>query len=358
MKERKIYIEILRIIACFCVIFTHTMEKGYFLFSLFPPNSVKYWSYMMVSVLVKAAVPMFFAISGALLIAKKESIAEVYKNRIVKIIIVLVLFSFLYYCRSIVYNFREFSIGNFINELIISNWNFTFWYLYAFIAFLISLPLLRVLANNMKTVDFYYLFLCIILYKACVPIVEYVLWNGSETINSSIRTIWFNADIFIYPILGYFLEHKIEIQTAKRWIVPLWIINILSIVLTCVLTNYKVKITGECSESKSQTFFSCFSMINVATTYMTIKYAICKVRLKEIYKKWISSLGEATFGIYLLHLLFLQQLPIIPKVWNILERIIGSNSMLVAFVVCLIVMGISYVVTIIMKRISFLRKLL
>lgn len=357
-KERKVYIELIRIVACFCVIFTHTMERGYFLFASFPESSVRYWVYMMLSVFVKAAVPMFFTISGALLITKSESLKELYRKRIVKMVLVLMLFSFLYYCRNIVYNIQDFSMKHFFSDLMISNWNFTYWYLYAFITFLIGLPFIRVLAVNMKSQDFKYLFVCALVYKAFVPIVEYFLWQGNESFNDSIRTIWLNADIFIYPILGYYLEHKVDIRKMKKWIIPLWLINIITIILTCLMTYYKIKLTGECSESKSQTFFSCFSMINVATVYISVKYWLHNIKMSNRIQKIICSIGAATFGIYLMHLLFLQQLPIIPKVWRVLEKIVGPNSMISALIVCAVVMGMSYIVTLVMKEIPFLKRLL
>ena len=119
-RQKKLYIEFIRICACFCVIFTHTMERGYFLFASYPENSVQYWLYMMFSVFCKAAVPMFFAISGALLISKEESLKDLYKNRVLKMVFILVFFSFLYYLRSILDNIGSFSLGCFIKDLLIS----------------------------------------------------------------------------------------------------------------------------------------------------------------------------------------------------------------------------------------------
>lgn len=96
MQQKKIYIECMRIIAIFFVIFNHMLEKGFFLFSMYPQKSVQYWFYMMIAVFCKFSVPLFFAISGALLIGKEESIKELYKKRVLKMVIVLVLFSLLY----------------------------------------------------------------------------------------------------------------------------------------------------------------------------------------------------------------------------------------------------------------------
>ena len=357
-NQKKLYIEFIRICACFCVIFTHTMERGYFLFASYPEHSMQYWLYMMFSVFCKAAVPVFFALSGALLISKEESLKVLYKKRVGKMVVVLVLFSFLYYLRSIVDNIRAFSLGLFIKDLLISNWNFTFWYLYAFILFLISLPFLRVMSKNMKKEQFYYLFAIVFIFKAVLPITEYLLWQGSEHFNGNIRSIWLAADIFIYPILGYFLEHEIENDKCKKWILPLWIINIITILTTCLMTYYQIKITGVCEENKSQTFFSCFTMINVSTVYISVKYWFSKKKVSVLNEKVISSLGSSTFGIYLVHLLFLNLFPVVPRLWPVLENVFGTNSMISVMIICFVVMGMSYIATLIMKKIPVLKRLI
>lgn len=356
--QKKLYIEFIRIAACFCVIFTHTMERGYFLFSVFPQSSLQYWLYMMLSVFCKAAVPMFFTISGALLLKKEETLKDLYQKRVLKMIAVLVLFSFLYYLRSIIDNLGAFSLKLFVNDLLISNWNFTYWYLYAFIIFLVSVPFLRILAKNMKKEHFYYLFLLGMIFKAAVPITEYLVWQGSEALNGSIRSIWTVSDIVIYPMLGYFLETQVEIKNIKKWLFPLWIVNIVLILVTCILTCYQTSITGVCEESRSQTFFNCFTLWNITTIFISVKYLFEKREIFKWQEKCLLSLGGASFGIYLVHLLFLNLFPVVPRMWPILDGIFGENAMLSALIVCLAVMGMSYVAALILKKIPVFRKLI
>ena len=114
IQRKKMYIEFIRIIAGFFVIFNHTRERGFFLFASYPENSIQYWLYLFLSVFCKFSVPMFFAISGALLLSKDEPIKELYKKRVLKMVLVLLLFSFLYYLRSILDNLSAFSLKHFI----------------------------------------------------------------------------------------------------------------------------------------------------------------------------------------------------------------------------------------------------
>ena len=56
-KNKIIYLEILRIIAAFFVIFNHTGNDGFFLFSLKSSNHLPFWIYAFISVFCKFAVP-------------------------------------------------------------------------------------------------------------------------------------------------------------------------------------------------------------------------------------------------------------------------------------------------------------
>ena len=58
-NQRHLDIELIRIIACFFVIFNHTGENGFFLFSLQNRGSVLFWIDLMISIFCKCSVPLF-----------------------------------------------------------------------------------------------------------------------------------------------------------------------------------------------------------------------------------------------------------------------------------------------------------
>ena len=98
-KWKQIDIELMRIIACFFVIFNHTETNGYFLFSLYDKHSLQFWIYLFLSVFCKFSVPLFFTISGALMLDREpEPLNRLWRYRILKMVIILVtwsLFTFL-----------------------------------------------------------------------------------------------------------------------------------------------------------------------------------------------------------------------------------------------------------------------
>ena len=75
-NHKKIYFELMRILACGLVIFNHL--KGYSLYSM--SNGIKQFIYMCLTMITRVNVPLFFMISGALLLKKDENIILILKN--------------------------------------------------------------------------------------------------------------------------------------------------------------------------------------------------------------------------------------------------------------------------------------
>ena len=65
-------IELMRILAAFFVIFNHTGTTAFFLFPFYDVHTVSYWGCLFLSVFCKFSVPLFFMISGALLLDREE----------------------------------------------------------------------------------------------------------------------------------------------------------------------------------------------------------------------------------------------------------------------------------------------
>lgn len=76
VKERKDYLELLRVIAIFLVMYNHSPA----FMSFQNQSGVEYGVSVFLSMLCKAAVPMFFMISGTLLLGKMRALARFLKS--------------------------------------------------------------------------------------------------------------------------------------------------------------------------------------------------------------------------------------------------------------------------------------
>ena len=174
---KKIYLEILRILAILFVIFNHTGVNGFLLFSKYPNTSGQFWLYLFTSTFVTCAVPVFFMISGALLLSKDEDLTILWQKRILPMVIILLSVSFLYYFDSLSYNLMKVDLETFFQKLYSSNLKKHLWFLYSYIAFLISLPFFRCLVKNLN--DKYFLYLLIMSTFMCaLPEFGYLIWDG------------------------------------------------------------------------------------------------------------------------------------------------------------------------------------
>ena len=150
-----------------------------------------------------------------------------------------------------------------------------------------------------------------------ISVIEYLLWKDSISLESHMIAM-LPINIVLLPLIGYYLENQVDIESVgnKLWI--LWIINIGCIALSCYVTYLRGIDRGVFSEADSQKYFSYFTFLNCAAVYLTIKYAVARVMPGERIKRFIISISGCCFGIYLIHILF-QDLPIRTQLIQALE---------------------------------------
>lgn len=351
-KEKYIYLEVMRIIACFFVLFNHTGTWGYSLFSMVEFNSLRYWIYLFISVFCKFSVPLFLAISGALLLIKEETLKDIWKKRILRIVLILIIWSFGYYVYEVFIGNENFNILDFFSRLYYGYWNFSYWYLYCYIGFLITLPFLRKLVNNLENMYFYYMFGLAIVLLGIIPILQFLICKDKYLLNNSIDIYWLTFNSVLYPCLGYFLEYRAKI--TKKSIVVMWIINIITICISCFMCYYNANISNKIF---NENFNNSFVLINTATLFITIKYYMQKRKISDCCKKEIFSLGRATFGIYLIHIFFMKKSKFFVEVFWVLRKCI-KFEMLTAIIFSIIIMCVSYIVILLMKKIPIIKKII
>lgn len=297
MKNKKLYIEILRILAIFCVIFNHT--GGFYLYDGQIVPSPQFVIYTIISIFSKVAVPLFMMVSGGLLLSKDESIFMTWKNRVVKMIIITVVINVFYYIHNgIMYN-MEIQFGDFIKKLYSGTVNGHLWYLYMFIGYLISLPLLRKMVKNMDIKTFVYLYFVALFFTSILPTIEYLCFDRVYILNNNMRVTWIVPNMVLYPCLGYFVENKLCNVSMKKVLPSIWLANIIGIVLSCYMTY---KLMAENPKANAQEWLSIFVSVNAFCIYITVKTIFDKIRVNRMISNVICSLGECTFGIYLLHI--------------------------------------------------------
>lgn len=369
IKTRKIYLDLLRIIAAFYVIFNHAGEKGYLLFASYPVHSVQFWVCQMISIMSKVAVPIFFMISGALLLPRHLSIKDLYRKRIPRMCLVLFLFSFLYYIRWMLRFNGTFSIKEFVMTLYESGWNGPFWFLYAYLAFLISVPFLSVLAKNLDGKLCLYLIIIATFFQGILPVCEFVVFKGQHHVNEHFNVNWLLDVIILYPLLGYYFEEKFDndcvnltqkyksISSFKGVLIGYLAVFFFTFV-SCVMTVMEMRIYPETSQIP-QTFVDCFVLIHGIVLFITMKRIGMRFqdKMAPSINRVIYLIGEATFGVYLLHMICLES-GIEQRIWDFYCNHISHFYIIFSLLNCGCVFVICCVITMILKLIPGMKKLL
>ena len=350
-KHFKLHLEVMRIIAIFFVIFNHTGQEGFFLFYNYEPNTFSYWIYMSLSVFCKFSVPLFFAVSGALLLTKEESIKRIFTHRVFRMIVITILFSFWYYVHCLFLTGENFNFGDFLTKFVLYNgyyWNATLWFLYVFAIYLILLPFLRAIIKHLTKDLCYYAVVLHFIFMSVFPIIYYTL--GGEFYNFSLFEK--SAFLSIFPIIGFYLEYKFSIQTLKlKGILYLWAVNIITILITCCMTHFKSQIT----DIHIEDFHNTFVIINCIVIYITIKYICCRVNFSEFISNVLISVGRCTLGIYLFHISIMILLSDMGY-FGFFHR--HFNHILTVLIYCSLVFLIGLLMTLILKRIPLVKRLI
>ena len=303
--ERKLHIDILRILAALLVIYNHTTGYHYYLSQYAGVRETGV--YIILSVITKIAVPTFFMISGALLLGKEESYTTLFTKRIARFAIVLLCTSAVFYA---VYNMRSLGVKNFIHTISIGDFfaavisgtiRLEYWFLYAYLGFLCTLPFLRKIVQKLEWPDILMLlggiFFIDILPRTIGITSQYLGYEQVE-VTGYLSLPFKDLDILFFPLLGFYCEHKVPLEKIKSWIPCLVGLLFAGILLGTVTTIFQGVTKGF-----TQEYLGLCQKINTPIIYLLVKYMVSNVKEKDIVphiQKAICTLGSLTLGVYLM----------------------------------------------------------
>lgn len=348
MNTRKTHLDVLRVIACLFVIATH-FGFGYSVYQSKTAGSMPYWISLAISISCHFAVPMYFMISGALLLGKEESLTVLYKKRVSRIVITLLIASGIYYVVEKYVLNQPFPIG----QIYSGEAYYHLWYLYAYIAYLAFLPFLRIIAKKMTKPLFDYMFFTYIAIIGIIPIFELLFFNNATHLNQHLQITPFAMRIFIMPLVGYYLENKFDInKVSEKRLLLLWLADISLILLSAYATKvYAVPY--------AQTYLGCFAPVHAITLFITVKVQAQKnSKTQKSLSSFSTKIAPYTLGIYILHMIPMQILTSNLQLRDMYSQIGFLPQLLVWIIVVVILFFLSYVFTKILHKIPFFAKYL
>lgn len=298
-KKKRVYLEILRIISAFLVIFNHEVAFSFY----YKTHGASQIIFLILSIITTINIPIFFMISGTLLLNKQEDYKTVFKKRISKFLIVLLLFSVITYLLRYWYGeIDQISLGNFIRSFVGGKVHFSYWFMYAYLGFLLMLPLLQRITAAIKKQDFNVLFILHLIIFTIIPLID--LFFVAHSKNGFRLSSDFNAPLatikaFFYPIVGYYIDQKINIKKVTRKN----IISMLFVLVGCFVVTAIAVIYAGNRMGYDQRYLRLFDYLISIIVFLLVKI-FCEKVMKDKYtklSKFLCLIGSLTFGIYLLH---------------------------------------------------------
>lgn len=350
---RDVSIELMRVIAVFFVIFNHTGMDGYQLYAQCSPAQPAFWLYLAISVFCKFSVPLFFMISGALMLGREpEPLRVLWLRRILPMAAVLVLFSAVYYGVDVWKAGDVPDLLRFLQTIYQyhSAVKHHLWFLYFYIAYLIGLPFLQRMAQALEDRWFQYMILLSLVY-GLLSMTDYLLGGAEFQMVPGLKPEWLLSNIVLYPCVGYYLGSRLQFLSGRAKHLCVWV-NLCGILLSCGMTWY----LGQTGESVTdERFIGVFSGFNALCVFVAVRSLVRRWQPAPALCRLICSAGGCVFGIYLVHVLLLES-PFRDWLMDAIPR--GVNSMLAAFMLCACVMAASWGIAFLLRKLPVIGRLL
>lgn len=293
IQQRKVYLDIMRFLAIIAVLLNHT---SFFPYTMrHPVMDMGDAGMLFLSVLIKIGVPMFFMLSGALLMGKDEPLGTWMNKRVLRFCLAVLLFIIL----QIAYGGLRLDVP----PTSLQGWcsyaarymqhpASVQWFMAAYLGFLLTLPFLRAMVRHMPNSHFiclFTLFLLLIAYMPCQhPLIKWMpLLNFPQ-----------EKHIYIFLFLGYYLEHRLPIDKVKfKHLAGLTLLSLASIIYSATVCELNRCFNHSAEICQAIPCFQGCVFLPCATLYLLIKKACRCYSLPGGVTSLLGWCSQATFTI-------------------------------------------------------------
>lgn len=299
---RRLDYDMLRIFSMVAVVYLHGASDVLRL-----PTQTTLWSVANgLTSLFTVAVPLFFMLSGALLLSHKESLSlnVLFKKRLPKIFIPLTSWSVLILIGYGIMEGADTALtmaGALLNTPVMV----PYWFLYALIPMYLISPFLKAMSNQLTGAHWRYgVGLWLILTMGLNTIKAFLPWGPLTTLVTVHWTINLN---FLSGYLGYFILGAALARwekLPKPWV--LWLSGIGCYLIIALGTRYITYTSGTYDET-FKSYLHIFVPLLASSLFLLCKH----YWQKKTSPPWVIALSGLSFGVYLLHPLIIKAVDII-----------------------------------------------
>ena len=303
-KKRYFGIDLIRVLACFLVVFTHAGELYYIDANGGLIRNEKNIFPGIFNSMSRVCVPLFVIISGYLLLPMKTDYKTFFKRRMTRIVFPFIIFCVFYDIYFFARGFFDYK-QMFLNiPLIFINYGTQIghlWFMYMIIGVYLFMPIITPWIEKAEKVHFYYYFTIWLISSTTyyIHIAFKEIW-GEAYWNKNTMVSEFFGD-FGYAVFGAFV--KIHLKDKNLYILGI-ILYLVGTGFTMFGFLFKREKAKTCEEIEVTWKFDS---INVVIASCGIFLLLRKVECKnQIVVKIFNDIAIKSYGMYLIHIFFLQ----------------------------------------------------
>lgn len=297
-KPYHAYLHTLRIAAVIGVIAIHT--SGYVLYDV-PVASFQWWIANIYNACSRWCIPVFIMISGAVILSRDyPSIGYFLFKRLKRVALPAVIWVILYYIYELAVSNRSFDL-TYLTKIILkfhdkNGLSFHFWFIPVILGLYLAAPVIQILTSHASKKLILYFLMLWCLFAVVLPFFKHTLHVHID-IEPTIFVLYAG-----YFVLGYFLHHNPPNMS--------WPISALLFMIGAIWTALGMFYLNRGSPASPNTFFYGYNAPNVMLMSVSLFLIVHRIskQCRVVDSRWTKTLGDAVFGIFLIHIFFLNPL--------------------------------------------------
>ncbi len=304
-RPRIIWVDIIRAVSAFGVIFTHVtmiIVNYWDKKPLVRGDEVWWTTSVFYAFLARCALGLFFMISGYLLLPTRLNTFAFLRKRLWKLIVPLLFWGTFYILwRGNYPDDPVKAVKYILSSLAAGTLEFHLWFLYTFIGLYLFVPILSLFIRSAKESDIWYY---VAVWFVLGPVFGLIYWTSGHVV--ALMQFGYFSGFLGYFLLGYLLGHR---EFNQKWIIAIWIL----LPLLAAAETYGMYHETRVEKFMSDQWFDTLTVLVVP--YTALMFVALKGVGVQIQKKLsetskvpaiLEALSRASLGIILVHVVILE----------------------------------------------------
>lgn len=337
-NDRIVFVDYIRVVACFMVMLVHASENFYAAdssgiagnVSMLANESNRFWVAFYDGGVGRTAVPLFMIVSAFLLVPMKKGVTmpQFYKRRFMRILPPMIIFMLIYTFLPLLWGGMTWEQS--MNDLKMLPFNFPsmgghLWFMYPLISLYLIIPVVSPWLEKATKKD-ELIFLGIFAFSTFTPFfhrfISAELWG--ECFWNGFTALWYCSGYLGYLVLAHFIRHHLDWSRSKRITIgtaafligaaftawSFWLKGVPGVRIETPLLEWAWEFCTPNVLCATFGLFLLFTCIKRPAAPASIT-SISNESIPHSHPRspeapaYITSISKLTFGMYLMHLLFL-----------------------------------------------------